>query len=214
MVDESVLFGSRLRLISETRVNADGTVVVRDEIMNCGPAPAEYQLLYHINVGEPILAEGARIAIDDLATVYPRDARAAEGIDVWDTCLGPTAGYAEQAYFFQTKSGTTSTTAALVRADGTAFRLKYNAADLPCLTLWKCTQEVEAGYVIGLEPGTSFPNHKSFERHHGRVPTLQPGESAVKELSLSVGHAVEVSEVSADVAVHRVPDEPICVRPT
>jgi len=47
---------------------------------------------------------------------------------------------------------------------------------LPCFTVWKCTQAVENGYVTGLEPATNFPNSRSFERKHGRVPVLKPGE--------------------------------------
>ena len=213
-VDEAVLFGPRLRLVSETRVTSDGAVLVRDEVMNCGPSPAEYQLLYHINVGKPILGEAARIAVESLAQVWPRDPRAAEGVDGWDTCMAPTAGYAEQAYFFETRADTAGLTkASLINADGTAFHVGYDATQLPCLTLWKCTQELEAGYVVGLEPGTSYPNHKSFERRHGRVPVLAPGERAVKELTLSVGQGVDVPVASDDVVVNRVPDEPICVRP-
>lgn len=212
VVDESVLFGPQLRLLTEIRVTPDGQVTVRDEVLNRGPAPTEYQLLYHINVGPPILAGDALISINDLAAVWPRDPRAAEGIDSWNECLAPTVGYAEQAYFLESKANG-PTSASLVSPSGLAFRVAYNSTELPCLTLWKCTQELEAGYVIGIEPGTSYPNHKSFERRHDRVPMLQPGESAVKSLTLSVAREADALPVGDDVTVHRVPDEPIAVRP-
>jgi hypothetical protein len=53
--------------------------------------------------------------------------------------------------------------------------LRWNQRERPCFTLWKNTAAHEDGYVTGLEPGTNFPNLKSFERSKGRVRTLEPG---------------------------------------
>ena len=39
--------------------------------------------------------------------------------------------------------------------------------ELPCFTLWKNTAAEADGYVTGLEPGTNFPNLRSFERFVG-----------------------------------------------
>ena len=57
------------------------------------------QVLYHWNFGTPILEEGARVVVP-IKTVLPRDKRAAEGMDHFDTYIAPQAGYAEQVYFF------------------------------------------------------------------------------------------------------------------
>ena len=42
------------------------------------------------------------------------------------------------------------------------------------------------GYVTGLEPGTNFPNLRSFERAHGRVLTLAPGASRRMSFELAI----------------------------
>jgi hypothetical protein len=53
--------------------------------------------------------------------------------------------------------------------------LRFNRMDLPCFTVWKNTAALEDGYVTGLEPGTNYPNFKTFERQQGRVRVLPPG---------------------------------------
>ncbi len=53
--------------------------------------------------------------------------------------------------------------------------LRFNHQELPCFTVWKNTGALEDGYVTGLEPATSYPNFKTFERQHGRVVPLAPG---------------------------------------
>ena len=64
--------------------------------------------------------------------------------------------------------------------------LEYNIRDLPCFTLWKCTQAEADGYVTGLEPGINLPNLKTFERTQGRVITLSPGASHNVRIDLAV----------------------------
>ena len=63
----------------------------------------------------------------------------------------------------------------------------WNIKQLPCFTVWKNTVAEEDGYVTGLEPGTNFPNSRSFESGHGRTVMLSPHASATFELQLE-GH--------------------------
>ena len=62
-----------------------------------------------------------------------------------------------------------TTTAAIAAAS-----LSYALKELPYLTLWKNTGAEADGYVIGLEPGTNYPNRR-VERKAGRVPKLEAG---------------------------------------
>ena len=55
--------------------------------------------------------------------------------------------------------------------------IEYNTMQLPCFSLWVDTGSIKDGYVTGLEPATNFPNPYSFEKQHGRIATLEPGES-------------------------------------
>ncbi|RLG98424.1 hypothetical protein DRO28_02655, partial [Candidatus Bathyarchaeota archaeon] len=58
--------------------------------------------------------------------------------------------------------------------------------ELPCFTIWKHTDSWENGYVTGLEPGTSFPNLKTFERKRGRVVKLGAGQKYEVHIEFSV----------------------------
>ena len=72
------------------------------------------------------------------------------------------------------------------RNEDKAISLSYSVKELPCFTLWKNTSSLEDGYVTGLEPGTSFPNVKPFERKHGRIVVLKPGEKYRSTITMSV----------------------------
>ena len=187
VVDEATLFGSRLELEVETRVAHTGEVIVRDRVTNRGGQPAEMQLLYHINVSRPFLEEGSSFRVS-ATEACPRDARAAEDAATWDRCGPPTAGYAEQAYFFKAADGADGrAVASLTNAAGDrTFSVVFAAAVLPCLTVWKCTQAEADGYVLGLEPGTGWPNGKAHERARGRVRSLPPGGDFHSELTLRI----------------------------
>jgi hypothetical protein len=187
-VDECVLFGPQLRLTSTVSVLAGGrTIEIEDRVRNLASGPNELELLYHINVGPPFLDGGATLHTA-AAVVAPRDPRAAEGIESYDVYLPPTPGYAEQAYFFDPLAEASGESSALLRnANGDrGFGVTFEKRGLPCLTVWKCTQAEPDGYVTGLEPGTNYPNFKSFERRQGRVISLQAGGEHVCRLRLDV----------------------------
>lgn len=197
LVDECSLFGPCLRLAS-TLETAAGTKAFRviDEVTNRSGRPAELSLLYHTNVGPPLLEAGSRF-VAPVRELAPRDSAAAAGIEHWAVYGAPLAEYAEQCYFADTLGGKDDQTLVLLTntTGDRGFSIRYSRRQLPCFTLWKNTQSEADGYVSGLEPGINYPNFRSFERQQGRLVSLLPGESYRVELELSVQTAAE--EVSA-----------------
>lgn len=197
---ESTLFGPNLSMQSVLRVPLGAAQFhVADTVTNHAAAPTELELLYHINIGAPFLEAGSRFQTA-FAEMSPRDERAAEHIDAWDEYLGPTAGYTEQVYFFDTLSDEQGWARALLRnreAD-LGVSIAFNREQLPCLSQWKCTQAEADGYVTGIEPGTNFPNFKSLERARGRVVSLESGASYQTELSVAVHPTAEAVGIVAD----------------
>jgi hypothetical protein len=197
IVDECTLFGPQLRLTSTISVVPNGnSIAIEDRIENLAASPTELELLYHINIGSPFLGAGSRFHAP-ARVVAPRDARAAEGIDTYPEYLGPTPGYAEQAYFFELLADGHDRTSTLLHnaAGDRGFAVSFPRQQLPCFTLWKCTQAEADGYVTGLEPGTNFPNFKSFEREQGRVVAIPAG--GVYSTSLSLDVLTSAPEVDA-----------------
>ena len=202
LVDEASLFGGRLRLTSTlTTWIGSNTFEIHDQVTNLGGSPADIEMLYHCNFGQPILEQGASFQMA-AREVAPRDARAAEDYDTWTSYLGPTSGYAEQCYFVAPLADDAGRGLALLAsADQSAgVALRFNVATLPFFTLWKNTQAAADGYCTGLEPATGFPNLRSFERDHGRVTTLAPGEDISFEFAISgCTSAADVAAVSAEI---------------
>lgn len=197
VVDETTLFGPQLRLESRVTTRVGGhSIRVQDRITNLGSKPTELSLLYHTNFGTPLLGEGAKLHVA-ATKVVPNSARSAEGVASYDTYLGPTPGYTEQVYFYETIPGADGKSCVLLEGSkgDQGVSLEFLNSQLPCLTQWKCTQPLQDGYVTGVEPGTNFPNFKSFEREQGRIIQLAAGETYNIDLVLHIHNSIE--EVNA-----------------
>ncbi len=197
VVPETRFLIGNLQLQARYRFRAGSAKIeVFDEVKNRSDQPATMQLLYHINVGNPILAKDTQI-VAAAEGVTARDARAAEGLVDWERCLGPTTGYAEQVYFLSPVSKNGMSEAALInRTDELVFSVVYKTDTLPCLTIWKNTSTESDGYVVGIEPATGYPNPRSVEEESGRLVVLGPGEA--KEFYVAIEPA------SGSEAVQRV----------
>ncbi|HEV8060182.1 MAG TPA: aldose 1-epimerase family protein [Gemmataceae bacterium] len=176
-VAEGGLFFPHLHLTSTiSTLPGWNRFVVHDVVENRGAQPTEMQMLYHCNIGPPFLEVGSRLAMPS-REVSPISQRAAKGIARYDVCSGPTAGFAEQVYCMLPATDSEGRCSALLYSPSgeRGLCMRWNQRELPCFTLWKNTAAHEDGYVTGLEPGTNFPNPRSFERKNGRVQTLEPG---------------------------------------
>jgi hypothetical protein len=216
-VEEAALFCPQLRLTtSYTTAPGSNRLVVHDVVENRAAQPAEFQMLYHCNLGPPFLEAGARV-LAPVREVAPQTLRAAEGITTLDTYGPPAAGFAEQVYLYDLQADSRGHTLALLvnAAADRAVALRLNRHELPCFTVWKNTGALEEGYVTGLEPATNYPNFKGFERRQGRVPVLPPGGRWECRWSLEVADSTQaVAALLAEVAtiqahvkavIHRTP---------
>jgi hypothetical protein len=177
-VAEGGLFFPHLHLTSTISTRPGwNRFVVHDVVENRGAQPTEMQMLYHCNLGAPFLGAGSRV-IAPFRELAPLTTRATEGIDTYGVFTKPTPGFAEQVYCVLPATDAEGQSIALLQnaAGSRAVQIRWNPEELPCFSLWKNSAGVEDGYVTGLEPGTNFPNPKSFERSKGRVRLLQPGE--------------------------------------
>jgi len=202
IVDERSVFGERLRLTSVlTSQVGSSTFSITDTVTNLGGSPAEVEILYHCNFGAPLLSAGS-VFQTAAKRVAPRDVRAAEGIGTWETFEGPTPGYAEQVYFVTPVAGEADQgLAVLSSADSeSAVALRFDTTTMPWFTLWKNTQPTEDGYCCGMEPSSSLPNNRGFEREQGRVQELGAGHSIEFQLAFEIAHtAVDTRALISEV---------------
>lgn len=205
IVEETRFHFLKLRMVTQftTRFN-DASVSIHDEIENFSASPAEMQMLYHANFGLPLLDGGSRV-VCPAKTVIPRNERAASGIQTWDSYPAPEAGFEEMVYFMELHAADDGWTRALLKnAHSTqGVSLVFNKRQLPCFSLWKNTAAEGDGYVTGLEPGTNFPNPRSYEGEQGRVVKIAGGKRAVFLLTLEV-HPTAKDVADAEAAVNKI----------
>jgi hypothetical protein len=179
VVEESRFHFQSLRLTSTISTTLGSNQFTwTDEVENIGGRDAQLQMLYHFNLGQPLLQAGAKITAP-LNRVAPHtDVAAKEGIETWNIMPPPRPGSSEQAYFADLAADSKGDTCVLVSglANGDAVSLRFNNRMLPCFTVWRNSPAEADGYVLGIEPGTNYPNPRTFEREHGRVVDLKPGQ--------------------------------------
>lgn len=202
-IDEARLHAQKLRLHSALYSAAySSTIRVRDRITNMSARPGSCQMLYHINFGAPLLDPGSRIHAP-VRTLVPRTSHAAAAVSEWDRIGAPDAQFEEQVYFIDLLADEQGQTQVLLHnASGErGVSLHFNRSQLPCFTLWKNTAALADGYVVGLEPGTNFPNPHAFEARHGRVTALDAGQSTAMAVDIEIhDNAASVAQAVAAIA--------------
>ena len=204
-VDERMLFGPQLELWTEISTELGATSFrVEDRVRNAAGSAQEFQLLYHVNYGPPLLEAGARFRAA-LQRVTPVNAYSAKHIRQFDTYAAPTPGFAEQVYFLEPLADDGGRTTIMLQnaAADRGVSMSFALAQLPCLTLWKNTGAIADGYVTGLEPGAGFPNPRRIEREAGRVPVLAPGEERRFATDFAL-HASQAQVAQAGAAIDRL----------
>lgn len=152
---------------------ASPVIEIHDRVRNAGQTAAGIQMLYHINIGQPLLSAGAKLHLAP-DRIVARDAHAANDLADWATYADPTPGYVEQVYFSSSKPAAKGWASSMLVASDKkrAFAVHYETKNLPFFSQWKNTVGELDGYVTGIEPGTGFPNPRTFEQEHGRVVKL------------------------------------------
>lgn len=190
---ESIVHGEVLSLTRTiTSVLGKNLIRIHDEIENEGNVETPVQVLYHMNLGYPVLSENARLLVAP-ASVKGASDLAQEEIDKRDTFHAPVLGTVERCYFYQTKTNADGKTCVALINDELqlAVVFRYNPAQLPCLTEWKMLNE--GVYVLGVEPGNSYPIGRVNAKEQGLLETLKVGE--VKTIDLEVEVVAGIEEI-------------------
>jgi hypothetical protein len=160
-------------------------LTIQDRVENHGYEVAPHMLLYHFNLGFPLLSPESRLGVKSIH-VEPRDATAASGLDNHTSFEAPTPDYAEQVFFHKVAADENGfAQARLVNPDlGIGIQLRYRQRELPELIEWK--QVGQGAYVVGLEPANCRPEGRSAARQRRALVELAPGEALDYLLELKV----------------------------
>ena len=180
-VADTRFFGHKLVLFRTFTVSlTENKLTVKDEVKNLGNTETPFQMLYHYNLGYPLLSEDAIVKIP-ATKVTPRNEHAAEDIENCLRMEKPTAGYEERCYYHEMQG------MAKVEVEnpaiGRGLTMEYDTAALPCFTEWKMMGEYE--YVLGIEPGNAYPDGRDVMREKGMLKFIAPGETKTHEVCFS-----------------------------
>ncbi|MFP4323182.1 MAG: aldose 1-epimerase family protein [Anaerolineales bacterium] len=171
---ESALFGAQWRLERRYQVTlGEPAITLSDHVTNLATKPAPLMLLYHVNLGYPLIRAGSRLSVASEA-VYPRDAAAEKGAATWEIYEAPSPHYAEQVFFHHVKTSETGWSTVALTNDDFGLALSWDARSAPYFTQWKNTHQ--GIYVCGIEPGNCLPEGQNAARAAGRLAWLAPGE--------------------------------------
>lgn len=177
-IRDASLFGHHLIIEREYVCPLDkNAIYLTDTIKNVGNAPAEVMIMYHCNMGYPLLSENAMVTIPSV-DVVPRDDEAADGFDRCTMMEKPQNGYKEKCYFHKLIG---KPTVSIYNPDiKKGMNMTYNTDELGCFTEWKMMGEYE--YVLGLEPGNCVPCGRIDAKEQGMVDVLLPDEEKTNHI--------------------------------
>jgi galactose mutarotase-like enzyme len=177
VVEEGHMFGNKLRLEREiVTIHGQNKITITDKVTNFGNKPSPYTILYHMNLGYPLLNEDAELIIDPAKSI-PRDDSAASGIKEFKKFVKPQEGFREQVFDHLMKADTEGMTKVTLQNTklGIALSIKFNITQLPYLVQWKMMGQGE--YVLGLEPCNIPGKNRKILKEEGILPLLKPDES-------------------------------------
>ena len=183
LVKDEVIFSRKLRMERTIKVSkAENTFEICDKIINTGDKVEPIEILYHMNMGYPLLDEDSVIAIP-AKEVVPRDEHAAEDIANWMHMQKPTPGYQERCYYhkFKDKNGEASIYQPKLN---TKLTIQFDAEQLDGFVEWKMMGVRD--YVLGLECGNCYPDGRKIMRESGMLKFLNPGESKEYVVKINV----------------------------
>jgi len=191
-IREARVFGSNLVLRRRISARAgESRVTIEDEVENEGFEPEPLMVLYHINLGWPLLDETSRLVGPGRTgePPEPRDEEARKGLKTWDRFAAPTPGFEERAFYHHPTAGIDGMAEARVEnhALGLAFSVRFHPEELPEFVQWTMTGE--GTYVLGLEPATCRVEGPEAEEAAGRVIRLEPGEIRLHRLEIEVSRS-------------------------
>lgn len=156
-------------------------ITIEDSIKNVGDTQSPLMILYHMNMGYPLLSEDAELYIPS-QSVVPRNERAAEDLDTWNKVIAPQDKFEEQCYYHQFAGKTQAGIYNHKVQKG--LLIGYDADALDCFTEWKMMGVKD--YVMGLEPGNCYPDGRDVMRQQGKLKFINPGQEVKYAIHLSL----------------------------
>lgn len=179
-------YGTRLLLKRTVTIRYGiNEVDLQDQVENDGFEPSPFMVLYHFNIGYPLLSECAKLLLPT-QKVTPRTQHAADYAAQYLEITSPAAGYEEMCYYHDLKADENGWASAGIYNEKEHLGLKilYDKQNLDHFVQWKML--AKGTYVTGLEPCNATINGMVDARENDTLKTILPGEKKHMHLKLSI----------------------------
>jgi hypothetical protein len=192
IVEEGHIFGDKIRTRRCIESLAGKNIIkITDTITNFGFKPSPFTVLYHINLGFPLLSEDAVLNIDS-RKIMARDEVYSNEIKEYSAFLPPQPDYKERVFTHIVNADKNGfSTVKLVNpklAGGVSLQIRFDAKELPYCTQWKMLGFGE--YVLGIEPCNVPCKNRKTLRDENLLAELQPQETKVIRLEIGISDQI------------------------
>jgi len=179
------IFGDSIWLHREIKVRyGENKIHIKDRVENRGGEARAYMILYHFNLGYPLLDENAEF-MTNTKYVRPRDAEAVKG-ESWRVGFKkPEAGFKEQVFYYDsTTEDRQSPYAGLYNKElGMGVNININSDQLPKIIQWKSVGHGD--YALGIEPANCYPEGREKQKEYG-LDEIKPMEVKIQEICIEI----------------------------
>ena len=204
VVSQGAVFGEHLEMRRRIEIDVGtDTIRLEDTVTNRGFYRTPHMFCYHINLGYPLLDEGAEYLapISDVVWAgHEGTAYEAQGVG-YRHATAPQDRFHEQVWQHELTPDDSGRVAVALVNDriGLGFELNAAKAEFPCMFEW---QNFQAGqYGFGLEPATHHVKGAAFARERGEQILLEHGEARSYRSAFRIHAGVEaLAEVRARIS--------------
>lgn len=159
----------RKYIISKTQ----NKIKIIDTVKNDGINPEAIMILYHMNIGYPLLDENAKLYINS-DSVRAKDDEAKKGINEWSTFQKPTKNYKEQVFYHEIRNPY-GVAGIFNEKINKGIKISFDRTTLDNMIEWKMMGIND--YVLGLEPSNHDLSGRNTLRTSGDLKELNGHES-------------------------------------
>jgi hypothetical protein len=174
---EGAMFNANLTQVRTIRTAyGSNRIEISDTVTNNGEFPEFTEILYHFNLGYPLVSPDLEFDVPE-HKVEPRNDAAAAAVDSWNNYPQPLEGFNEFCYrhYLPADEKGWATMRIKNRTAHVALNIHYDTSTLPLIVQWK--KPSKNAYVLGLEPTNGSLNGCEFDKENGFGKVLAPGES-------------------------------------
>lgn len=183
---QAELFGENLMLRRQIESTFGCPEIhIRDEIVNQSGREEPLMVMYHCNMGFPLVSEACEIILPSIH-VTPREEWSANHVKNWRQMEEPKEGEREYVFLHELAADEKGNTFGAVanRKLGIGVQISFNQRNLPYFMQWK---SVACGdYVIGLEPSNSCVYGRKYHEERGDLHKIAPYGKEVIEWSVRI----------------------------